>query len=192
MIYNVPKKIVLIAASTGGPGQIEKILKALPKLNETSIVVAQHMVIGFMDSFAKRLNENSLNSVLVAEDKTYLESSNIYVCSGSIRISRDSQGIVFSKKESHVKSFNPDINYIFSSFLPFTRELEILSVILTGIGADGIEACRVLQENGALCLTETQESAIVDGMPSRARKEIENIKVLDIKEIVEDIREFCL
>ncbi|MDD2449035.1 MAG: chemotaxis protein CheB, partial [Sulfurimonas sp.] len=57
MSYRVPKKIVLIAASTGGPGQIEKIIKALPKLNDTSIVIAQHMVVGFMDSFAKRLNE---------------------------------------------------------------------------------------------------------------------------------------
>ncbi|MCK9491109.1 MAG: CheB methylesterase domain-containing protein [Sulfurimonas sp.] len=191
MSYEIPKKIVLIAASTGGPGQIEKIIKALPKLNDTSIVIAQHMVVGFMDSFAKRLDEDPTNSIFAANDKTYLVSSGIYVCSGYTRVSRDSNGIIFSKKDSKINTFNPDINYIFSSFLPFTKDIKFLSVILTGIGADGVEACKALQENGSLCLTETQQSAIVDGMPSRARKEIQNIKVLDIKEIVEEIREFC-
>lgn len=191
MSYRVPRKIVLIAASTGGPGQIEKIIKALPKLHDTSIVIAQHMVVGFMDSFAKRLNEDPTNNILVANDKTYLESTNIYVCSGSTRVSRDSYGIIFSKKDSQINSFNPDINYIFNSFLPFTKEIEFLSVVLTGIGADGIEACKALQENGSVCLTESQESAIVDGMPSRARKEIKDVKILDMREIVDTIREFC-
>ncbi|WP_031347999.1 CheB methylesterase domain-containing protein [Sulfurimonas hongkongensis] len=191
MSYTVPKKIVLIAASTGGPGQIEKIIKALPKLNDTSIVIAQHMVVGFMDSFAKRLDEDPTNNIFIANDKTYLKSSGIYVCSGSTRVSRDSNGLIFSKKDSSLNSFNPDINYIFNSFLPFTKEIEFLSVILTGIGADGIEACKALQENGSLCLTESQQSAIVDGMPSRARKEIKDIKILDIKEIIQTIKEFC-
>lgn len=191
MSYKIPKKVVLIAASTGGPGQIEKIIKVLPKLNDTSIVIAQHMVLGFMESFAKRLDENPTNSIVVANDGAYLESSKIYVCTGSTRVSKTSQGVVFSKKDSDVNSFNPDINYIFNSFVPFTKDIEILSVILTGIGADGVESCRVLEENGSICITETQQSAIVDGMPSRARKEIKNIKVLDIKEIIESIREFC-
>lgn len=191
MSFRVPKKIVLIAASTGGPGQIEKIVTELPKLSDTSIIIAQHMVVGFMDSFAKRLDEDSINSIFVANDKTYLESANIYVCSGLTRVSRDSYGIVFSKKESNINSFNPDINYIFNSFLPFTKEIKFLIVILTGIGADGVEASRTLQENGSICLTESQESAIVDGMPSRARKDIKDIKVLDIKEIIQTIKEFC-
>jgi len=191
MSFRVPKKIVLIAASTGGPGQIEKIIKELPKLSDTSIVIAQHMVVGFMDSFAKRLDEDPTNSIIVANDKIYLESAKIYVCSGSTRVSKDSYGIIFNKKDSNINSFNPDINYIFNSFLPFTKEIKFLSVILTGIGADGVEACRTLQENGSLCLTESQESAIVDGMPSRARKEIKDIKILDIKEIIQTIKEFC-
>lgn len=191
MNYKVPKKIVLIAASTGGPGQIEKIIKALPKLNDTSIVIAQHMVIGFMASFAKRLDEDSVNRVFVINDKTYLESSSIYVCSGSTKVSKDSSGLFFNKKESNINSFNPDINYVFNSFVPFCKEIDILSVVLTGIGSDGVEACKALQENGSLCLTETSESAIVDGMPNRARKEIKDIKILDIKEIVQYIKEFC-
>jgi two-component system chemotaxis response regulator CheB len=41
-----------------------------------------------------------------------------------------------------------------------------------------------------LCITESENSAIVDGMPSRARKEVKDIQVLDINQIVDSIKEF--
>jgi two-component system chemotaxis response regulator CheB len=66
----------------------------------------------------------------------------------------------------------------------------ILSVILTGIGDDGINAVKELSTHGAKCLTEGVKSAIVDGMPSRARKEVPNIEILELDEIVQKIKEF--
>jgi len=185
------KKLVLIGASTGGPGQIEKIVNSLPLLNNTSIIIAQHMAVGFMPSFAKRLQEKNLNSIAVAQDKEYLRDGKIYLCCGATAISKNSSGFIFSQKKSPINAFNPDINTLFNSFIPYNKDFEILSVILTGIGHDGIEACKMLSENGSFCLTESQSSAIVDGMPSRARREVKNIKVLDISEIVNTIKEFC-
>jgi len=49
----------------------------------------------------------------------------------------------------------------------------------------------MLSQNGSSCITESNSSAIVDGMPSRARKELKDIKVLDIAQIVYAIKEFC-
>lgn len=189
--HSIPRKIVLIGASTGGPGQIEKIVNALPVLHSTSIVIAQHMAVGFMQSFAKRLQENHVNNISVARDKEYLENAKIYVCCGATAISKDSSGYIFSQKESPVNAFNPDINTLFNSFIPYSEDFDILSVILTGIGNDGVEACKALGQNGSSCITESESSAIVDGMPSRARKEVKDIKVLDIAQIVDSIKEFC-
>jgi two-component system chemotaxis response regulator CheB len=189
--YLKPSKIVLIGASTGGPGQIEKIVNALPLLQSTTIVIAQHMAVGFMQSFAKRLQENHLNSISVANDQEYLENANIYVCCGATTISKNSSGYIFSQAKSPVNAFNPDINTLFNSFVPYSKDFDILSVILTGIGQDGVEACKILGQNGSSCITESQSSAIVDGMPSRARKEVKDIKVLDIAQIVDSIKEFC-
>ena len=64
-------------------------------------------------------------------------------------------------------------------------------MILTGIGDDGVSACKELSLNGASCITESQKSAIVDGMPSRARLFVPNIEVEDINTIVKTISEFC-
>lgn len=188
---STPSKIVLLGASTGGPGQIEKIINALPELHNTTVIIAQHMAIGFMSSFAKRLQENHVNIIAIAENNDILKSGRIYVCCGLTGISKKGSEFIFSQEKSPQNSFNPDINNIFNSFISFTKEVEILSVILTGIGHDGVEACKRLSEGGSLCITESEHSAIVDGMPSRARKEIQNIRVQDINEIVNTIKEFC-
>ena len=187
----VPKKIVLIGASTGGPGQIEKIVNALPSLHNTTILIAQHMALGFMSSFAKRLQDNNINSISVIQNNDYLENAKIYVCCGITSIRKNGSGYIFSQEKSPMHAFNPDINTLFHSFTPYSEDFDILSVILTGIGHDGVDACKTLSKNGSICITENENSAIVDGMPSRARKEVDNIKVLDILQIVDSVKEFC-
>ena len=67
----------------------------------------------------------------------------------------------------------------------------LLCVILTGIGDDGVEACKNLSLSGARCITESETSAIVDCMPCRARSLVPNIEVYEIDKIVQIISEFC-
>ncbi len=189
--HSVPKKIVLIGASTGGPGQIEKIINSLPLLSNTSVVIAQHMAEGFLESFTKRLQEHSSNTISLIKNKDTLCSGVIYVSSGYTAACKNGYDIEFSQHVQPHNSFNPDINILFNSFVPFTYEIEILSVILTGIGDDGVDGCKNLSLHGSICVTESEKSAIVDGMPNRARKVVQNIKVHDITEIVQVIKEFC-
>ncbi|MDQ1298690.1 MAG: two-component system, chemotaxis family, protein-glutamate methylesterase/glutaminase [Campylobacterota bacterium] len=66
-----------------------------------------------------------------------------------------------------------------------------MGVILTGIGEDGVDGCNNLSLNGAKCITENEHSAIVDGMPLRARTVIANIKATDMRHIIQEIKEFC-
>lgn len=187
---SVPKKIVLIGASTGGPGQIIKIIKSL-NLNNTSVVIAQHMINGFLESFAQNLQSYISNKVLIVNNKTYLKSSTIYVCEGETTLEKENNKFVFVSKSSLENNYNPNINIIFNSFVKFSSEFEILVVILTGIGDDGVDACINLNKNSVRCITETKESAIVDGMPSRARLLVSNIEIYDLQEIIKLINEFC-
>jgi two-component system chemotaxis response regulator CheB len=185
------KKIVLIGASTGGPGQIQKIINALPKLQNTTIIIAQHMAHGFIDSFTIRLNNNSINQVALIKNDETMNSAYIYLAQGETYVHKSNSRLYFSQKDSIQNSYNPDINTLFKSFIPFTKDKDILSIILTGIGDDGVEACSNLSINGARCLTESAQSAIVDGMPSRARQLVPNIEVQDIDGIIKIISEFC-
>ena len=117
-----------------------------------------------------------------------LEASTIYVCEGTIKL--DSKKI-FRQEKALKNSYNPDIDTIFNSFVSVSDDYEILTVILTGIGSDGVEACKNLSNHGATCITESQSSAIVDGMPSRARALVPNVKIYDINEIINKIKDFC-
>jgi len=82
------KKIVLIGASTGGPGQIKKIIQALPSLNNCSIIIAQHMADGFLESFISNLNKDTINSIKMADSDKMLLKNTIYVCEKSMAIER--------------------------------------------------------------------------------------------------------
>jgi two-component system chemotaxis response regulator CheB len=189
--YLKPKKIVLIGASTGGPGQIHKIIQSLPKLQNTSIIIAQHMSDGFLKSFVESLNQASLNSIELVKDDKNFQNQTIYVCENSTSLIENKNNLVFFQKERAKNSFNPDINLIFNSCSFLCSEMRILTIILTGIGDDGVQACVNLNKNGARCMTESSQSAIIDGMPSRARELVSNIEVLDIKDIIKEISEFC-
>jgi len=189
--HSVPNKLILIGASTGGPGQIEEIISSLPPLVNTSIIIAQHMVKGFIPSFTIRLKEHSINKVSLATNKNSFESGQIYLCNGFTKIQKSTYGLYFSHKPANENSYNPDINTIFNSCVPLLKEIKILGIILTGIGDDGIKSCIELNLNGARCITESKDSAIVDGMPCRARKEVPNIEISDIRGIIDKINGFC-
>lgn len=191
MKHSVPSKVVLIGASTGGPGQIQKIIIALQKMNSTSVIIAQHMVKDFLPSFVKRLQEISFNNVSMAEEHQSIQSGFIYICDGNTSVKKEHSDLLFVQHNATENSYNPNINILFNSLVPFTKDIEIMSVILTGIGDDGVQGCEQLSLNNSRCLTESEQSAIVDGMPNRARAVIENIEVLDIKDIVTEIKEFC-
>jgi two-component system chemotaxis response regulator CheB len=188
--HSVPKKIVLIGASTGGPGQIKKIITSLPVLQETSIVIAQHMADGFLESFVSTLNQNKTNRIEITKDTKELITNTIYVCQKSVTVEKEGDYLFFKEQKHKNSSFNPDINMVFNSFA-YLKQIEILTVILTGIGNDGIEACSKLSSNGMKCITETSQSAIIDGMPGRAREYVPNIKAYDMQEIIRIICEFC-
>lgn len=190
MNSSVPKKIILIGASTGGPGEIQKIVEALPKLHNTSVLIGQHMVDGFLDSFTQRLQNTGTNTTSIARDKEALVSGHIYVCEGHTQVVQNSSSVYFSKSTAHAHSYNPDINILFNSFNTLTKEVKILCVILTGIGDDGVDACQNLSAKGARCITQSKESAIVDGMPSRVRLLVPKVEVCSTAEIIRKIKDF--
>ncbi|WP_373072530.1 CheB methylesterase domain-containing protein [Sulfurimonas sp.] len=190
-MHSVPDKIVLIGASTGGPSQIEKIIKSLPKLENTSFIIAQHMVDGFIPSFAQRLQDKHINIISVVENNNILKKAHIYLCTGFTHIEKQNSELVFKNKACDHNSYNPDIDTLFNSFVSLAKDIKILCVILTGIGEDGVSSSKELSLNGARCITENESSAIVDGMPARARAIVPNIEVYDIDEIAKIIYEFC-
>ncbi len=182
-------KILLIGASTGGPSEIEKIVKSLPLLQNTIVIIAQHMPAPFLENFAKSLQQKTLNPLSCIDEQIKLKKGKIYLCKKSMTLDTEN----FEFKETSNKGFyNPDIEILFGSFIPLANEYEMMIVILTGIGEDGSKAALSLSKEGVRVLTEEAENCIVDGMPSAVRRVVPNAEAYSLKKIIEEIGKFCV
>ena len=185
-----PDKLIIIGASTGGPGHIQKIITALRNSSNIAVVVAQHMDAVYIPSFVKLLNSNCALEVYEAHERTRLQGSSVYICSSSCILKKEGSAITLLPEQTGHGSYNPNINLLFESAAALTHEVQIMGMILTGIGEDGAKGCLSLAESGGECLAESEESAVVYGMPKRAYELNRKITVKSLDGIIDTIRRF--
>ncbi len=183
-------KLVLIGASTGGPAHIEKILSTLPKPLTYTIVIAQHMGAEFLPSFVKRLSLKTGHPILLSENNQVLQKGHIYITTNHCSLFTDAHNIKFRVEHSSSAMFNPEINQLFSSAVSIASTNKLLAILLTGIGDDGVQGCQLLAQHGAKCIAESERTAVVYGIPARAKEQVQNIKILDLDEIIQAIQTF--
>lgn len=182
--------LILIGASTGGPGRIHSILSALENHVRGAVIIAQHMSAPFVPSFIHQLQSIVSIPILSVDEPQKITDGNIYVCSVTSELILKSGEIWLEPMEEGDYPYNPHIDRLFisASFLPHT--LNRLGVILTGIGEDGALGSLSLYNSGGKCLFESEDSAIVYGMPRRAKELVNKGDVGSIDEIIERIRDF--
>ena len=183
------KKLILIGASTGGPGQIQTIIKSLGKKSDTAIIIAQHMQSSYLVSFANQLNKNSLMEVATAKDKSAIKANMVYILDENYEIKKQGGNLVFSKYEQKL-NYSPNIDLLFNSVATIQNGLKILCVVLTGIGNDGAAGSLNLAKNGSTCICEDEKSSIVYGMPKAASELNPSALQLGISEICNKIGSF--
>ncbi len=183
-------KLILIGASTGGHNHIKKILKALPSGFGSTIVIAQHMGDEYISTVASHMNDNSKVDVKIATDSQRLESSTVYIASKLCRVVEKEGLLSFEVSSSEETSYNPSIDELFSSCSRFSAKVDILACILTGIGDDGTKGMSALCKTDVKCISESEESAVVYGMPLRAKEISPRVKVESLMEIIDTIKEF--
>lgn len=186
---SVLQNIILIGSSTGGPGHLQKIIAALPCTFNATMVIAQHMGAEYLKSFAASLNKISKLTVTLVEDTNYLENKTIYVCEKNCKFTMANQATLSIQENEH-SQYNPDISELFSSAVALCGRYKIMAIILTGIGDDGSNGMLDLSGCASSLIVESQESAIVYGMPMRAKELVKNVEVLSLDEIIVAIKKF--
>lgn len=164
-----PDAVIGIAASTGGVDALLKLLPALP-MPVPPIVIVQHMPAGFTGRFAERLNVNCPFRVREAEPGMVLEPNLAVLAPGGrhLRVEKRPSGrYVCRISDQDDLPFRPSADYLFHS-LAIAAGAKGISVILTGLGDDGTEGMKAMREQGAATFAESEESAIIYGMPRAA------------------------
>lgn len=165
--------LVLVGVSTGGPHTLEEILPQLPADFPWPVLVAQHMPAAFTKSFADRLDQCCSLRVVEASSPMPVEPGTIYIGKGGadmVLTMRASKLTVVAKPENPQHLWHPSVELLGRSALEHCDPARLIGVMLTGMGNDGVGAFTEIKRRGGRTVAESEESAVVFGMPGELIK----------------------
>lgn len=160
-------RIVAIAASTGGPAALGRVLSDLPANFPVPILVVQHMARGFLEGLASWLNTTCSLKVKIAAAGDPLTSSTVLLAGDDRHLGVTDDFLVKLDDGPPIGGFRPSANYMFAS-VGAVYGPSAIGLILTGMGQDGIEGLRQLRVSGGRVLAQDEESSVIFGMPRAA------------------------
>ncbi len=173
----VPRYIVAIASSTGGPTALLELFSRVPERFPGAILIAQHMPDKFTKTFAERLDKKGAIRVVEAQDGDVVSARRAYVCPGKMcmELVTASSGAAFADLRVRVAPPTASDRYVPSGDKLFRSVAQIagtraVGVILTGMGDDGAAGARAIRTSGGTIIAESEETAVVFGMPGAAAR----------------------
>jgi two-component system, chemotaxis family, protein-glutamate methylesterase/glutaminase len=183
------RRVVAVAASTGGPAALAHLLARLPRELPAAVLVVQHMPEGFTKGLAERLNNLCSLSVREAQDGEPLQAGHVLVAPGGrhLRVGRGRDSCVaLLDRGPTVSGHRPSADVLFDSVARIFGPRAV-GVLLTGMGEDGAEGLAALRAAGGRTLAQDEESSVVFGMPRAAVQRGAVERVLPLERIADAV-----
>ncbi|WP_407429473.1 chemotaxis protein CheB [Treponema sp.] len=170
---NASFKVLCIGASTGGPSAVVEVLSGLGPDFPLPVLYAQHIEVGADKNLADWLTQTCRNiPVTLAEDGEEALPSHVYMAPADKHlvidyVKGDGHPVLKLSDEEPERFLRPAVNKLFRSASQFYKK-ECLAVLLTGMGMDGAEGCKVICDNGGWTIAEDESTCAVFGMPAAA------------------------
>jgi two-component system chemotaxis response regulator CheB len=178
-----PARVIAIVASTGGPAALQRILMELPRDFALPILLVQHIAHGFVDGLTEWLNAATQLRVKIARDRERVQRGTVYIAPNDRHLGvRDDKTILLSSAP-HVGSFRPAGTFLFESVARVYGSTA-LAVIMTGMGADGVDGLRSVRAAGGASIAQDESSCVVYGMPREAVRAGVVDAILSTREII--------
>lgn len=165
-----PEIAVVIGLSTGGPGLLLEIMERLPTALGAAVFLVQHMPETFTASFARRLDRTARFPVFEAAPGMPVFTDRAYLGRGGrhMTVHRRHDGSLILRLSPYPESlFRPSVDVTMESVVSVFG-CSTVGVLLTGMGDDGAEGLGRIREAGGLTFAESEETAVVYGMPKAA------------------------
>ncbi|MCK5345308.1 MAG: chemotaxis response regulator protein-glutamate methylesterase, partial [Candidatus Heimdallarchaeota archaeon] len=167
------EKAVVIGASTGGPKAIKEIMLYFSADLPAAFLIIQHMPAVFTKAMADRINAETKIEIKEAEDGDIIQAGYGYVAPGGYHMVLTKIGndtVIRLTEDPPVSNVRPSITITMNSAAKIFRD-KTIGVLLTGMGQDGVEGLRSIQQFGGKTLAEHESTCVVYGMPKVAIKE---------------------
>ncbi len=158
---------VVMAASTGGPRALERLVSGLPAAVPVPVLIVQHMPPPFPQLLAERLARTARLPVAVARDGERVVAGRVYVSPGGRHLAvggTSSAPVVVLDDGPPENSCRPAADVLFRTAAPVWGP-GLLAVVLTGMGRDGVSGCAQVRRYGGTVLVQDEASSVIWGMP---------------------------
>jgi two-component system chemotaxis response regulator CheB len=158
-------RLVVVAASTGGPAALDTLVRGLPEHLGAAILIVQHMPAGFTASLAERLGAAGSLPCREAARGDILGVDEILVTPGGHHLLATPAGRLELADLPPVHGVRPSADVTLASLAPTWGE-RLLAVVLTGMGRDACDGARAVVDHGGRVIAQDEATSTVYGMPS--------------------------
>ncbi|MBF0226990.1 MAG: chemotaxis response regulator protein-glutamate methylesterase [Desulfobacterales bacterium] len=163
-------KAVAIGISTGGPKTIFDVLPYLPASLNAAIFLVQHIAASFTETFANRINVSCKMKCVEARAGMDVEPGTIYLGRGGYHmtvVEKANRQVVIRTPKRPDHLFIPSVDVMMDSVVG-VYGADTVGVLMTGMGDDGANSMVKIVKSGGFTIAESEESAVVWGMPGEA------------------------
>jgi two-component system, chemotaxis family, protein-glutamate methylesterase/glutaminase len=184
--------VVAIGVSTGGPAALDVLLPMLPANFALPVLIVQHMPELFTRLFAERLNGRCNLRVREASESEPVCAGTIYIARGNWHLEAlpasdpNAPPVLHLSQGPLENHCRPAVDVLFRSLARLYGS-GVLAVVLTGMGSDGMNSCRLIREQGGSVLAQDEASSTVWGMPGAVANAGLAHKVLPLDAIAPEI-----
>src|SRR3954447_5960834 len=166
-----PPRALLIGASTGGPQALMTLVADIcPVIDRFPVLITQHMPPTFTTILAEHLGRASRRPAAEAVDGEIVKPGRIYLAPGGrhMRVVRHGAETVIALDDGPPVNFcKPAVDPLFNSAIDVWQG-GIMSVILTGMGSDGMRGGKDIVAAGGSVIAQNEATSVVWGMPGAA------------------------
>lgn len=166
---NAKFPIVTIAASTGGPATLLKLMPAFPENFQAAVLIVQHMPGTFTSQFAQQLQEVTRMRVKEAQPGEIVVQGTAYVCPGSHHMRISQTGRITLDEGPRVNGYRPSADLTLETAADYAGAMAV-GVVLTGMGNDGVQGMQRVRGAGGYNIAQDESSSIIFGMNAEAIK----------------------
>lgn len=177
-------ELLAIGSSTGGPNALFKLLGTLRGI-DIPVVITQHMPPTFTRILAEHIKQQTGLASVEAEDGMPLVAGRIHIAPGGFHMLIDRKGATPILKIDN----GPMENFCRPAVDPMLRSAakifgsKIMTVILTGMGQDGMLGARDIVAAGGRVIAQDEATSVVWGMPGATALDGTCSAVLPLDEI---------
>jgi two-component system chemotaxis response regulator CheB len=151
-------RMVVIAASTGGPAALSRLLPRLTIDSNAAVLIVQHMPETYTKALARQIDEGTDFSVTEVDQNQRIEGGAAYVAKGDHHLTVNGDRLLLNRDPPE-HGVRPAADVTFKSAARYYGSRAI-GVVLTGMGRDGALGLAAIKAAGGHTIAQDITAAI--------------------------------